>query len=72
MNTQARDTMKRYIISRWGIDIEACTIDKGCTIKELRAALKPDYKARVAKPGEAEGIPQKHYSAAANSNMMNL
>lgn len=57
--------MKKYIVSSEGKDIEICTIPEGYTIKDLRSALKSGYKARLAKPGEGNGLTQKHYSSSA-------
>ena len=61
--------MKKYIVSGPGPDgmedIYIGTLDKGSTLKDLRRALKSQYQARVAKPGEGKHLIEKHWSKAA-------
>lgn len=46
-------------------DIYICTLDAGKTLSDLKSAIKSQYRARAAKPGEGKNLIAKHYSNAA-------
>lgn len=60
--------MRKYIISGPGPDgvqdIYVCTLDAGKKLADLKSAIKSQYRARAAKPGEGKNLTAKHYSNA--------